>query len=285
MTELRAKILQVVLTFVRNHYPEEEPFLAEAWAAFFDYVRQFETPYPEMVAADAILRWEQGGLGFSAEAMSDKAQLLLAIVAKAVCKTDEGEFSLRKLQEIVAKIVGQSRADGYMAKQLIEHLPQLLFVVQSGDSGPLAQLQSVTSRAPLFLINAEGKPAQLVSDIGNQKAHISDYLFWIDFTHADHRSLGKEKDHLRPTACSLLLFLTENIGISVPRKEVYAAVVGVDADTSCKWRNLLQNYITQLEKFCEEPFRNRYLHHDRLNDTLSLDESFRHKYFAYRVVR
>ena len=136
---------------------------------------------------------------------------------------------------------------------------------------------------PQYEIRTQGQH-KIVKDISTFEEKKNEYLFWADITAGEYTSLGKQRPPLSPTARRLLLYLTKNIGLSIPRSVVFEHVIGVAPEEG--WQNRLAHYLTELQNFAEDDFRKLYLPPlNRPTDTLTLRNSFKSKYFVCLTLR
>jgi hypothetical protein len=283
-TVFKNKVNRIAADFVQENYPKESTFFVAFWESFETNMNKWQAVAPENWPIAEGTQKVATELGFSDfKSMDLVTPVVLCTVAKVLSKTTSESLSISDLETVVGKVAASCGASGQLLAQLMHHLPQLCVAVQTAKSGVKQAFVSIAKKTQ-YEIWADGEPPRIVHDIKKYKAKENEYLFWIDLTNGEFKSLG-EKKGLKPTAMKLLLFLVENIGVSLKFRKVYKEVIGIDPEGVENWRNLLHQYIRQLHKFAEESFRESHLFHDLVYDTLCLKASFRDKYFVFRTLR
>ena len=206
------------------------------------------------------------------------------IVRETVSKTSfqiQGQvLSQFDLENIIDNTAVECGARGDLLAAMMRHLPQIYLAVQSANLD--AKESDISSPVrPQYEIWAQGQH-KIAEDISAYEKRKDRYLFWANVTNEEYKSLGEKRGPLSAPALRLLLFLAENIGISVPRSEAFKHVIGITSDGQEGWKGRLAHYLTELQNFSGGNFRKLYLPPpDRFTDTLTLRRSFREKYFVF----
>lgn len=278
------KVNQIAVDFIQENYPKESGFFVAFWESFATNMDRWQSVAPENWPIAEGTRKAATELGFSDfKSMDLVTPIVICTVAKVLIKTRGESLSTSELKTVVGQAASNCGASGQLLAQLMCHLPQLCVAVQAAKLDVKQAFVSIAKK-PQYEIWADGEPPRIVRDISTYKTRENEFLFWVDITNGEYKSLGKEKD-LQPTTTRLLLFLVENIGVSLTFRKVYEEVIGIDPEGLENWRNLLTQYIGKLHKFAEESFRKSYLFHEAIYDTLCLKDSFRDKYFVFRTLR
>jgi hypothetical protein len=222
--------------------------------------------------------------GYSSQAMMKKRAILLGTIADVFPDTSRKSVSLFELHRNVGETAAELGAKGELLATLLRRLPTLLFEVHAADPAACRASVSLSSR-PQYEIWAEGVPPRVVDDISQYESKRDKYLLWLDISHDDHRSLGIRREHLKSHALRLFLFLVENMGVGVKRRDVYVGAFNERPEDKEDWRNLLSQYVGQVDDFTGERFRELYLIRDEVHDAFLLRESFRDEYFAFLTLR
>lgn len=275
------QIRQVAERFIKKHYAEEERFFRDVWEAFENWVRQLKVPIEKIIFSEALRT--RAGLGFVGEEGLDLVSpIVLSTIAETLQESRKSNLSVSDLERIVGKAATRAGAAGELLARLLSHLPEIVIAVRNARAD-VSQAYISLAQKPQYEIWTGGEH-EIVDSISEYEQEKDQYLFWIDVTNGDYTSLGEEKS-LKPTARKLLMFLTENIGMSVPRREAFEKAVGASPEERGDWKNLLSQYVGQLHDFAEEEFRDSYLVHDSLSDTLALKKDFKDKYFIFITLR
>jgi hypothetical protein len=207
-----------------------------------------------------------------------KSNIVLATVAETVRAIQDEKLSLSNIDAIVTRVAVDCGATGGLLAAVKRYLPSFYVDVKSSN---LDAVESVVlpPTKPQYEIWTQGQH-KIVKDIKAYGEKKSKYLFWADITNGDYSSLGKQRLPLSPNARRLLLYLAENIGLSVPRSVLFECVIGVQPEEG--WKNRLSHYLTELQNFAAGNFRKLYLPPpDQLTDTLTLRKAFKNQYFVF----
>ncbi|MFC1636711.1 hypothetical protein ACFL5Z_17930 [Planctomycetota bacterium] len=210
----------------------------------------------------------------------DKTIIVLATVAETVCTIQNNKLSKSDIEAIIGKAAVNWGASGDLLAAVIRYLPQLYIATRSANLEPSETCISLPVKLQ-YEIWTEGQH-RIVKNIGKYKKNKNKYLFWADITNRQYESLGQKRCPLSTPALRLLLYLAENMGISIPRTMVFEHVIETTSDGVVGWKTRLAHYFTELRKFAGEDFKEIYLPPpDRFTDTVTLNKSFKNKYFVF----
>lgn len=276
-------IRQVAESFIKKHYAEEEQFFSAVWEAFEKWVRRLKVPV-ERIDLSEVLH-TRSGLGFVGEEGLDLVSpIVLSTVAETLQESRKRKLSVSGLELAVRKAATRAGAAGELLACLIHHLPELVAAARSAKAS-ISEAYVSLAQKPQYEIWTEGDH-KIVDNIDKFKQEQEKYLFWIDLTNKEYLSLGiKPEQKIGPTAIEILIYLIENIGVSIPRREIFEDVFEESTEENIGWKNRLQQFLTQLHNFTGKTFREKYLPLDRISDCLSLKNSFRDKYFIFETLR
>jgi hypothetical protein len=211
---------------------------------------------------------------------SGKPIIVLATVAETVRAIPDQKLSQSDIEESIKKAAVDCGATGDLLAAVIHYLPQFYMAVRSANLGA-SESNILPPMKPQYEIWTQGQH-KIVKDMSIYQEKKNQYLFWADITAGEYNSLGQQRPPLSAPALRLLLYLAENIGMSVPRSMVFERVIGEAPDGLQGWQSRLAHYLTELQNFAEEDFRKLYLPPpDRLTDSLTLKKTFRNQYFVF----
>ena len=273
---------QVAESFIKKHYAEEEQFFPAVWEAFEKWVRQLKVPV-ERIDLSEVLH-TRSGLGFVGEEGLDLVSpIVLSTVAETLQESRKRKLSVSGLELVVRKAATRAGAAGELLACLIHHLPELVAAARSAKAS-ISEAYVSLAQKPQYEIWTEGDH-KIIESIGKYEQKKKQYLFWIDLTNKKCESLGETRDCLKPRDLKFLLFLATNSGVSVTYYEVCKEVFSEEPDNEFPWRNRVAQCLTALRSFAGPLFEKDCLVKDRLTDSLSLDESFKARYFIFRTLR
>lgn len=281
---LMAQIRRVVEMFIKRYYAEEERFFPAVWEAFEQWASQLKEPLEKIDIAEVFLD-AHAGLGFTGQGQIDLIPpIVLSTVAETLQESRKKKPSVSNLERIVGKAAIHAGATGELLACLIGHLPALVIATRNSD---LDVSEAYISRAkkPQYEIWTNGEH-KIFDSIDKFRRRREKYLFWIDLTNKEYLSLGIKPEHkIGPRAIEILIYLVENIGVSVPRWEIFEDIFEETTEGNIGWKGKLQQFLTQLHNFAGKSFRKKYLLLDRISDCLSLKNSFKDKYVIFETLR
>ena len=209
--------------------------------------------------------------------------IVVATVAETLRRSREGEPSFAELGETAGRVAADFGLGGDLLARLIRHVPELCSAVRSADR-EAEEAYVCGPGKPQYEIWTAGE-RKIVEDITAYEKRRRTYVLWVNLTSKECTSYGKRKPFPQPKTLELLLFLLDNVGTSLPCGKVFEQVFEGSPEHMQGWKNRIEQQLTKLEKIAEGGFRKSYLTRDRLNNTLSLSDSFRDRYFVFRKLR
>jgi len=132
--ELLATTRHVAEAFVRDHYPQEEPFFEAAWKAFTEWMKQLDGTEPERSPTEALSIQMQGALGFVGDEVLDLVTpVVLGTVAQTILQSQGKSASVEDLQRMARKAALAFGATGQLLNALAENIPRLYVETRSGS--------------------------------------------------------------------------------------------------------------------------------------------------------
>jgi len=282
--DLMAQTHRVVEMFIKRYYAEEKRFFPVVWEAFEQWVRQLKEPL-EKIDIAGVFSDAHSGLSFTGQGQIDLVPpVVLSTVAETLQKSQSEKLSASNLKRIVGKAAVRAGATGELLACLIGNLPALVIAVRNSDPDVSETYISVAKK-PQYEMWTGGEH-KIIDNIDKFRKKQETYLFWIDITNKEYLSLGIKPEHkIGPRAIEILIYLVENIGVSVPRREIFEDIYEETTEGNIGWKGKLQQFLTQLHNFAGKSFRKKYLSLDRISDCLSLKNSFKDKYVIFETLR
>jgi hypothetical protein len=203
--------------------------------------------------------------------------IIIGTVAEIIFEMRTQKLSASELENVIGKAAARQGAKPSLTACLIRNLPPLCNELSSCNENVG---EAVVFKGPgsQYRVWTDGKN-MIVNDIEKYKKNKRDYLFWIDLRERSHTS-GINGARIGLQAIKLLMYLIQNLGVSVAKEDVLKNVFD-DSRTEVYSTDInnMQQQITKLHKYCGGKFR-QYLFSDQKKG-FGLKASFADKYFLF----
>jgi hypothetical protein len=206
--------------------------------------------------------------------------IIIGTVAEVIFEMRTKNLSVNELERFIGKAASRQGARPSLIACLIRNLPPLckeISLCKENDD------EAVIFKGPVshYRVWTEGKN-MIIDDIEKYEKRKRDYLFWIDLRERSH-AYSVNGDRIGPQAIKLLMYLIQNLEVSVAKEDVFKNVFDNRTEVNDTDIDNIQQQITKLHKYCGGEFR-QYLFSDQKRG-FGLKASFADKYFLFEKLR
>jgi hypothetical protein len=287
LDRLLQEIRDVSVVFIGAEYPRETAYLDAALNAFAQWAGRFAGGAEALAKLPlrVLVSGFDAGLGaFDEQGVDVVTPILLGTVAKTMVILDLDEPRKRKkpLSDLVAEIAVGCGARGGLLAELTSRLPGLCEAVRAARS-EVKEAYISTAQSPQYQVWTD-RETKFVESIASYEERKDGFLFWINVSANEFKSLGELRPDLHLTALS----------ISVLR------AIGEVSGCTVKWEDLAKKIwekrkvrpkgnieveLTRLEKFSRHRLRNSFLGPGESKNELTVKTDFAKCYCIVKRLR
>ena len=263
---------------VESNYSEEVVLFDAFWQTFVFKVNEIFKAEPNGRLTIKPTRQTITEISFvKNNALDLMTPIIIGTVAEIIFGMRTKKLSSSELEKLIGKAAARQGARPSLTACLIRNLPPLCNELSSCKENVG---EAVVFKKPVsqYRVWTDGKN-MIVDDIEKYEKHKKDYLFWIDLRERSHTS-GVNDARIGHQAIKLLMYLIQNLGVSVAKEDVFKNAFDADrTDIQDSDIDNMQQQITKLHKYCGGKFR-QYLFSDQKKG-FGLKASFADKYFLF----